>query len=108
LIVSDIRIAPRFGGAAFAASSSRLAPSTRLKAGEWVDDVAGVQFAKLRELVRYWGKEYDWRKGEAKLNAFPQFKTRIDGVRSSSRSSSSVRSPTRRSTAAGRRTPSTS
>jgi hypothetical protein len=30
-----------------------------------------VQLAKLQVLVRYCFKEYDWRKGEAKLNAFP-------------------------------------
>ena len=28
----------------------------------------------------YWGTEYDWRKGEEKLNAFPQFMTMIDGL----------------------------
>ena len=36
--------------------------------------------AELQELVRYWGTDYDWRKGEAKLNAWPQFMTTIDGV----------------------------
>jgi pimeloyl-ACP methyl ester carboxylesterase len=35
---------------------------------------------KLRELVGYWGKDYDWRKAEARLNAYPQFVTKIDGV----------------------------
>ena len=44
------------------------------------DESQGAQLAKLQELVRYWATDYDWRKGEAKLNAFPQFKTRIDGV----------------------------
>jgi pimeloyl-ACP methyl ester carboxylesterase len=39
-----------------------------------------VQLAPLRELVRYWGSAYDWRKGEAKLNAFPQFLTTLDGI----------------------------
>src|SRR4030095_3070595 len=28
----------------------------------------------------HWGTGYDWRKAEAKLNALPQFMTRIDGV----------------------------
>src|SRR5688572_251897 len=45
-----------------------------------VDKSQGAQLAKLQELVRYWGTSYDWRKGEEKLNAFPQFKTEIDGV----------------------------
>jgi pimeloyl-ACP methyl ester carboxylesterase len=39
-----------------------------------------VQLAKLQELVRYWGTEYDWRKAEAKLNALPQFMTMIDDL----------------------------
>src|SRR5215510_4452156 len=29
------------------------------------DQSQGVQLAKFQELVRYWGTEYDWRKGEA-------------------------------------------
>ena len=40
----------------------------------------GVQLAKLQELARYWGTDYNWRKAEAKLNALPQFVTTIDGV----------------------------
>jgi pimeloyl-ACP methyl ester carboxylesterase len=34
----------------------------------------------MQDLVRYWGSGYDWRKAEAKLNAWPQFMTNIDGV----------------------------
>ncbi len=44
------------------------------------DRSQGAQLAKLQELVRYWGSDYDWRKAEAKLNALPQFVTNIDGV----------------------------
>ena len=44
------------------------------------DRSQGAQLAALQELVRYWGGDYDWRKAEAKLNAFPQFVTKIDGV----------------------------
>ena len=44
------------------------------------DRSQGVQLATLRELARYWTKEYDWRKCEAKLNALPQFITEIDGL----------------------------
>lgn len=44
------------------------------------DQSQGVPLAALRELVRYWGAGYDWRKGEAELNRYPQFQTRIDGV----------------------------
>ena len=58
----------------------------RLAATRWpdketvADHSQGVQLARLQELVRYWGTTYDWRKAEAKLNAYPQFLTRIDGV----------------------------
>jgi hypothetical protein len=44
------------------------------------DQSQGVQLAKLEDLVRYWGTDYDWRKAEARLNALPQFTTNIDGV----------------------------
>jgi pimeloyl-ACP methyl ester carboxylesterase len=58
----------------------------RIAATRWpdretvADRSQGVQLAKLQELVRYWGTDYDWRKAEAKLNALPQFVTTIDGV----------------------------
>lgn len=49
--------------------------------GKTVEDRSqGVQPERLRELVEYWRTSYDWRKAEAKLNAFPQFITTIDGV----------------------------
>jgi pimeloyl-ACP methyl ester carboxylesterase len=55
--------------------------ATRWPARETVNDQSqGVQLAKLKELVRYWGTEYDWRKVEAKLNALPMFVTEIDGL----------------------------
>ena len=55
--------------------------ATRWPDRETVDDQSqGIQLAKLQELVRYWGRGYDWRKAEAKLNALPQFVTNIDGV----------------------------
>ena len=44
------------------------------------DHSQGVQLSKLKDLVMYWGSRYDWRKGEAKLNSFPQFITNIDGL----------------------------
>jgi pimeloyl-ACP methyl ester carboxylesterase len=58
----------------------RLA-ATRWPDRETVDDQSqGIQLGKLQELVRYWGRGYDWRKAEAKLNRLPQFVTNIDGV----------------------------
>ena len=44
------------------------------------DSSQGVPLATMRELARYWGTDYDWRKIEAKLNALPQFITTIDGL----------------------------
>jgi pimeloyl-ACP methyl ester carboxylesterase len=44
------------------------------------DRSQGFQLADLQQLLNYWGTDYDWRKAEAKLNALPQFKTRIDGL----------------------------
>ncbi|AXY78513.1 epoxide hydrolase [Paraflavitalea soli] len=60
--------------------------TTRLKQTRWADapDNAGWNYGTnpdyLRELVNYWITQYDWRKQEAALNKFPQFKTTIDGV----------------------------
>jgi pimeloyl-ACP methyl ester carboxylesterase len=59
----------------------RRIAATRWPDRETVSDSSqGVQLAKIQELVRYWGTDYDWRKCEAKLNALPQFITEIDGV----------------------------
>ncbi|WP_279386391.1 epoxide hydrolase family protein [Flavobacterium aquariorum] len=58
----------------------------RLLATKWpsketvADQSQGVQLSKLQGLVQYWGTNYDWRKAEVKLNAYPQFITKIDGV----------------------------
>jgi pimeloyl-ACP methyl ester carboxylesterase len=54
---------------------------TRWPDKETVDDQSqGAQLAKIEALVHYWGTAYDWRKVEARLNALPQFVTRIDGL----------------------------
>lgn len=45
--------------------------------GDWSQ---GTPLAALKELVAYWRKGYDWRACEAKLNAFGQFVTGIDGL----------------------------
>jgi pimeloyl-ACP methyl ester carboxylesterase len=48
---------------------------------ETVTDLSqGAKLSKMKELIKYWGTDYDWRKAEAKLNMYPQFTTRIDGV----------------------------
>ncbi|MEI4505954.1 epoxide hydrolase family protein [Sphingopyxis sp. CCNWLW253] len=59
----------------------RRIAETRWPDREKVSDASqGVQLDRLEPLVRYWGTDYDWRKGEARLNAVPQFITTIDGV----------------------------
>jgi len=58
----------------------------RIAATRWpdketvADHSQGVQLATMQQLARYWGREYDWRKVEARLNAFPMFMTKIDGL----------------------------
>src|ERR671932_291878 len=55
--------------------------ATRWPSKELVEDRSqGVQLATMQELTRYWATDYDWRKGETRLNALPQFTTEIDGV----------------------------
>src|SRR6266702_4029542 len=39
----------------------------------------GVPVSYLRELAEYWRSGFDWRAAEARLNAYPQFVTEIDG-----------------------------
>ncbi|WP_019587733.1 epoxide hydrolase family protein [Deinococcus apachensis] len=58
----------------------------RIEATRWPDRETvpdrsqGAKLDELQELVRYWGTDYDWRRAEAQLNAWPQFITEIDGV----------------------------
>ena len=59
----------------------RRIDATRWPTKELVADRSqGVQLAAAQELARYWNTEYDWRRCEARLNALPQFKTKIDGL----------------------------
>jgi len=58
----------------------------RIAAARWPskelvgDRSQGVQLATLKALAHYWATDYDWRKAETKLNTYPQFVTKIDGV----------------------------
>ncbi len=59
----------------------RRVRATRWPGMETVSDGSqGAQLKKFKPLIEYWGTDYDWRKGEKKLNAFPQFMTNIDGL----------------------------
>jgi len=59
----------------------RRVTATRWPTRELVTDRSqGVQLAAIQNLARYWATEYDWLRCEARLNALPQFKTKIDGL----------------------------
>lgn len=59
---------------------ARLA-TTRWPERETVDDWSqGASLAKVRGLVEHWASAYDWRRCEAALNGFGQFRTEIDGL----------------------------
>jgi pimeloyl-ACP methyl ester carboxylesterase len=59
----------------------RRVNATKWPERELVNDASqGVQLATMQKLARYWGTDYDWRKGEAKLKAVPHFITEIDGL----------------------------
>jgi pimeloyl-ACP methyl ester carboxylesterase len=57
----------------------------RLARTRWPDELPGVGWSRgvpltyLEELAEYWRTSYGWRTYEARLNAFPQFTTTIDG-----------------------------
>ena len=57
----------------------------RLARTRWPEELpgdawsTGVPVPYLTDLAEHWRTAYDWRAEEAKLNAFPQFTTTIDG-----------------------------
>ena len=57
----------------------RRLDATRWPNEETVDDwTQGIPLAYVKEVCAYWSSGYDWRKREAKLNAFSQFKTNLN------------------------------
>ncbi len=40
----------------------------------------GANLDYMKDLCAYWVDGFDWRAAEARLNAFPQFKTQVDGI----------------------------
>lgn len=57
----------------------------RLDATRWIDDLNdpgwdhGLSVPYMRELVRYWRHDFDWRAQEKALNAFANFRTELKG-----------------------------
>jgi Epoxide hydrolase N terminus len=69
----------------FHASDEALADlRRRIAATKWpgpeTDPSQGVRLETMQKLARYWKTDHDWRKAEARLNAYPQFITQIDGL----------------------------
>ena len=58
---------------------------SRLDRVRWTSDIPGegpdygMSLAWVQRLAGYWRDGFDWRAAEARLNAFPQFITEIDG-----------------------------
>src|SRR5262245_8163104 len=40
----------------------------------------GADIQWLKGLRQYWTKQFDWRAAEVRLNRYPQYKARVDGV----------------------------
>ncbi|MGH3495086.1 MAG: epoxide hydrolase family protein [Sciscionella sp.] len=58
----------------------------RLRRTRWpldpgnADWTYGTSLEYLREFVRYWSEEYDWRAAEAAINRFDHYRVELDGV----------------------------
>lgn len=61
--------------------------SERLGRTRWPDDLEGAgwkygaNLEYMKDLVRYWREEYDWRRHEAEINAFDHFMAGAGGTR---------------------------
>lgn len=60
--------------------------ANRIAATRWPDAQTcqnwdqGIPLSYTQELAEYWRTDYDWRVFERRLNAWPHFKTAIDGI----------------------------
>ncbi|MCH9038329.1 MAG: epoxide hydrolase [Chloroflexi bacterium] len=58
----------------------------RIAATRWPDEIPGTgwdygaNMAYMKDLADYWLNQYDWRKHEAFLNGFAQFRADVDGT----------------------------
>ncbi|WP_129115715.1 epoxide hydrolase family protein [Halegenticoccus tardaugens] len=58
----------------------------RLAATRWPDSLSdvgwdyGTNGEYLRDLVAYWGEEFDWRAQETRLNGFDHYRAEVDGL----------------------------
>lgn len=57
---------------------------TRLSKARYVDHITGTHFNSdfkaehLKKVIEYWRSTYNWKKEEAKINAYPRFQTQIE------------------------------
>jgi epoxide hydrolase len=55
--------------------------ATRWPEAECVDDWSqGSPLSYVQDVCTYWAEKYDWRERERRLNAFPQFRTDVEGL----------------------------
>src|SRR5580765_1852343 len=58
----------------------------RIGRTRWPDTVRdsgwdyGTDIHTLKRLVHYWLEKFDWRKEEARINSFPQFRLKIEDL----------------------------
>jgi microsomal epoxide hydrolase len=58
----------------------------RLALTRWPDEIPGAgwhygaNLAYVKELVRYWQHQYDWRAQERLLNGFPQYRVQLEDI----------------------------
>ena len=56
----------------------------RVRTARWPDRLDsddwryGANWDYMKQLAAYWTSQYDWRKAEARLNSYPQFKARVE------------------------------
>src|SRR5262245_20305201 len=55
----------------------RQMPATSAEKSAWE---TGADIQWLEGLRQYWTKQFNWRAAEARLNRYPQYKARVDGV----------------------------
>jgi epoxide hydrolase len=48
--------------------------------GTELDWTQGIPLAYVQDLCRYWEQDYDWRRAEAQINAWPQCRAQVDGL----------------------------
>lgn len=60
---------------------------SRLKNTRWTDAITdagwnlGANILYMKELLDYWQNQFDWRKVENEINAYPNFMANIDGLK---------------------------